>query len=337
MSVKHFIAVVAGKGGVGKTAMTILLAKALQRTGLRVGILDADIYGPSIANYFEKGEPPGELGDKISPANFSGIQNVSLGYFKQKSKNSSHLVRAPVANAIVDHFIHGIAWDDLDILLVDFPPGTGDVPMTLMQTISFTGAIVVTTPEEIARWDVEKAIEMLIAMKLPILGIIQNKSFLLDGERKIPLYLGDAGKALAEQFSIDLLGEVPFEPGVLESLREKKSWSLPSTSTLMMMMGEIAIEVSRKIWDNPISGQLELRKVSESLVEIVSKSGLVKRYSPSEIQKLCPCVTCEGKNGVAEQLESKILAIIRIGNYGWKMVFSHGCSQGIYPEELFKV
>ena len=304
--------------------------------GLKVGVLDADVYGPSIANYFEKGEPPGEVGQQIRPANYFGIQNVSLGYFKQKSKHSSHMVRAPGANAIIEHFIHSIAWESLDILLVDFPPGTGDVPMTLMQTVSFTGAIVVTTPEEMAKWDVQKAIEMVISMKVSILGLIQNKSFFVNGEQKIPLYIGQAGKDLADYFSIDLLGQAPFEPGILESLKERKFWLGAFESPLISLMGEIALEVSRKIWDNPDLGKFELRKINENLIEIVSQNGIVKKCRPFEIQKLCPCISCEGKKSSREQIEIQILELVRIGNFGWKIVFSDGCSQGIYSEELLK-
>jgi ATP-binding protein involved in chromosome partitioning len=327
----EYLAIIAGKGGVGKTTVAILLARALQQKGFKVGLLDADIYGPSIANYFQNGEHPKETEEGIIPANYSEIKNISLGYFQQKSKNISHLVRAPIANAIIDSFVHEVVWGDLDICLVDFPPGTGDVPLTLMQTLSFSGAVVVTTPEEMAKWDVEKALEMLISLKVPIYGIIQNKSFLIEGERKISLYQGEAGKELSLQFGIDFLGQMPFEPGILEKLQVKNSW-YRVTSPLLLLMEEIGIEISRKIWDNRSNVWVDLRVVDENWLEASSKEGNLKRYSAFEIQQKCPCANCQRRK---QKIQSQFRGLERVGNFGWKIQFSEGCSQGIYPDALF--
>ncbi len=332
--IMYYLSVIAGKGGVGKTTVTILLARALQKLGIKVGILDADIYGPSIAGYFEQAERPQETDQGIIPASFCNIKNISLGYFRQQSKQISHLVRAPIANAIIESFLNEIVWDGLDLLLVDFPPGTGDVPLTLMQSIPFTGSIVVTTPEEMAKWDVEKALEMLVSMKVPILGLLQNKSFLLDGERKIVLYTGSAAQELSEQFQTPLLGELPFEPGILERLKEKKSWLSSETTPLLTLMGEIAVEIRDKIWDNAAGGEVSVRKLDDHSIELVLKGSEPKMIRSLELQKQCPCASCSGVSSIKE--ESSIMDVVRVGNFGWKFYFSHGCSQGIYSDEFFK-
>lgn len=326
-----YLAVIAGKGGVGKTTISLLLSRAFQRNKIKVGLIDADIYGPSVANYFIKGEWPKEINGGISAANYEEIKNISLGYFQQNSKKISHLVRAPIANAIIESFLHEVIWDDVDLCLVDFPPGTGDVPLTLMQSVPFSGAVIVTTADEMAKWDVEKGIEMVLSMQVPVLGIIENKSYLDVEGRKIPLYVGSAGKDLSEKFSLDLLGRLPCEPGILEKLQEKNKWHALQ-SPLLDQMGEIAVEISRKIWDNPtFDSQLQFA-IEGGNLKVADGDRLIKEFSGKQLQQHCPCASCSRKK---IEVDSEILSIEKVGNFGWKIRFSQGCSQGIYTDAFF--
>ena len=172
--IRYCIAVLAGKGGVGKSTVAVHLAGALASKNV-VGLLDADIYGPSLQQMLkEESLPCNADGESLHPAKAGEISLMSYAYFQQ----AGGAVRAPVANGLIEQFVHGVRWGKLDYLVVDFPPGTGDIPLTLLQEIPFDGAVLVTTPQEVALIDVEKTILMLQRMCVPILGLIENMSFL---------------------------------------------------------------------------------------------------------------------------------------------------------------
>lgn len=206
------IAIAAGKGGVGKSSVTVNLALALMGSGARVGILDADLYGPSIGKMIPAQDPLQEVEGWMIPAKGLGIYTISLAYFALGKQAT--IVRAPIANQIISELIHKVKWPELDFLLIDFPPGTGDIQLTLMQQASLSGAILVTTPQEVALLDVEKAYEMLRYMQVPILGVLENMSYYeqVDG-RSYPFGQG-GGRKLCDQYGLQLLGEIPLDPAI---------------------------------------------------------------------------------------------------------------------------
>jgi ATP-binding protein involved in chromosome partitioning len=211
-AIKFVIAIAAGKGGVGKSSVTVNLALALQAQGFAVGIMDTDIYGPSIRKMLPEDRLPSQKGEVIQPALCSGIKMISMAYFRKDHEATA--VRAPIANGLISQFIKNVAWGNLDFLLIDFPPGTGDIQLTLSQQANLTGAIMVTTPQEVAVLDVRKAIHLFEQVKIPILGIVENMSYYAFPQFSEPLYLfgRGGGERLAIEKGVPLLGEIPIDP-----------------------------------------------------------------------------------------------------------------------------
>ncbi|ACF13790.1 protein of unknown function DUF59 [Chloroherpeton thalassium ATCC 35110] len=209
VKVRNTIAVASGKGGVGKSTVATNLAVALAKTGARVGLIDADIHGPSIPTMFGlKNEKPDVLGKTLIPLEKYGVKLMSIGFLVDQK--TAVVWRGPMVSSALRQFMNDVAWNELDYLLFDLPPGTGDIQLTLVQTVPLTGSVVVTTPQDVAVADVEKAISMFKSVKVPVLGIIENMSYysLPDGHREYIFGQG-GGKKLAESHSMPFLGEVP--------------------------------------------------------------------------------------------------------------------------------
>jgi ATP-binding protein involved in chromosome partitioning len=212
--VRHVIAVGAGKGGVGKSTVAVNLALALMESGLRVGLLDADIYGPSIPMLvgLEDGAKRVRMTEQrqILPLAALGLAVVSFGFFL--GPKSPAVWRGPMVGKAVKQFSRGVVWPDLDVLVVDLPPGTGDVPLSLAQSIVVDGAVVVTTPQRLASLEAEKAIEMFGKLDVPVLGVVENMSFAVCGcGRRFHPFGQGGGDALHRATGCALLGQVPFE------------------------------------------------------------------------------------------------------------------------------
>jgi ATP-binding protein involved in chromosome partitioning len=211
--INHVLAIAAGKGGVGKSTLTVNLSFALQRLGFCIGVLDGDVYGPSLRQMIPEDLLPSQIDrDIISPAMYNGLKMISIAHFKEKIE--SYLVRAPIATAFIAQFIHQIDWGFLDYLMIDFPPGTGDVQLSLIQEGAPSAAIIVTTPQEVALLDVRKSIEMFLKMNVPILGVVENMSFFVSPEtgEKHYLFGKEGGRRLAEEYRLDFLGEIAIDP-----------------------------------------------------------------------------------------------------------------------------
>jgi len=175
--VKNIIAVASGKGGVGKSTVALNLALALSKTGAKVGLLDADVYGPSIPLMLGMNKASMQVEDnKLQPAESNGIKVVSFGFFGEQQHQAA-IYRGPIISGIVKQFLVDTNWSDLDYLIVDLPPGTGDIPLTLAQTIPITGILVVTTPQDVASSVAVKAIGMFDKLNVPLLGVVENMSY----------------------------------------------------------------------------------------------------------------------------------------------------------------
>jgi ATP-binding protein involved in chromosome partitioning len=214
--VKNIIAVAAGKGGVGKSTVSTNLAAALARQGASVGIMDADVYGPSIPQMMGDPERPGQIdpANKIIPAIHHGMKIVSIGFFVERG--GAVIWRGPMVHKLLQQFLEDVHWGELDYMIVDLPPGTGDAQLSLSQLLPITGAVMVTTPQEVSIIDVEKALSMWTRVEVPVLGLVENMSGFVCpscGHHE-EIFQGGGGRKLAQRAGLKYLGDIPLEPAV---------------------------------------------------------------------------------------------------------------------------
>jgi ATP-binding protein involved in chromosome partitioning len=212
--VKRLIAIGSGKGGVGKTTVSVNLAISLARLGRSVGLLDADVYGPNVPLMFGISHAPNAIGERIQPLEKYGVRLMSMGFLNPGDKPL--VWRGPMLHSVIQQFLRGVDWGELDYLLIDLPPGTGDVALSLIQTAPLSGAVVVTTPSDVSLEDARKAINMFAQVRVPVLGLIENMSYLIapgSGER-IDVFGQGGGKRTAEQMQVPFLGEIALDPQV---------------------------------------------------------------------------------------------------------------------------
>ncbi|MBS1858377.1 MAG: Mrp/NBP35 family ATP-binding protein [Acidobacteria bacterium] len=212
--VKNLIAIGSGKGGVGKTTVSVNLAVGLASLGYRTGLMDADVYGPNVPLMMGINQTPVAHGERIQPLEHHGVRLMSMGFL---SPGDKPLVwRGPMLHSVIQQFLRGVDWGELDYLLIDLPPGTGDVQLSLIQTAPVTGAIVVTTPSDVSLEDARKAVMMFAQVRVPILGIVENMSYLScpHCNERIDVFSHGGGKRTAEQMQVHFLGELPLDPNV---------------------------------------------------------------------------------------------------------------------------
>ncbi len=216
--IKNIIAVASGKGGVGKSTVSTNLAIALSRHGYNIGLMDSDIYGPSIHIMMGVDERPMVTGDqKILPLEKFGIKLMSMGFLID---NDAPLIwRGPLVMKAVEQFLRDVVWGELDALVIDLPPGTGDAQLTLVQKTPLTGAIIVTTPQEVALVDARRGLKMFQKMDTRVLGIVENMSYFICPEcgKKTFIFGSEGGSRSSRQLNVPLLGQIPIEPWVTES------------------------------------------------------------------------------------------------------------------------
>ena len=212
--VKNVIAVASGKGGVGKSTVTVNLAVALAETGAKVGLMDADIYGPSIPLMMGAKEKPSQVGQQIQPVMKNGIKLMSMGFLVPE--NQPVIWRGPMVHGALMQFFNNVDWGDLDYLLVDMPPGTGDAQLTMSQSAPLSGAIIVTTPQEVSLLDARKGLRMFQNVKVPILGVIENMSgFVCNHCSEVShIFREGGGERIAREMEVPLLGKIPLDPNI---------------------------------------------------------------------------------------------------------------------------
>ena len=250
--VQNIIAVASGKGGVGKSTVATNLAVALSMAGLRTGLLDADIYGPSIPLMMGVHDKPQVSNtNRILPFLNHGVQMQSLGFFL--GENSPVIWRGPMVMRAVQQLLQDTDWGELDVLVVDLPPGTGDVQLTLAQTVPLTGAILVTTPQDLALLDVKKGAEMFKQVDAPLLGIVENMSFFTcpDCGKETEIFRRGGGQKESERLGIPLIGRVPLDPEVCDA-------------------GDTGVPVA--IGQPDTQAGVEFHKIAAAVVEILSQS-----------------------------------------------------------------
>ncbi len=269
--VKNIIAVVSGKGGVGKSTVASNLALAIAESGAKVGLMDADIYGPSIHIMFGvRGERP-VMRDvngkgKIVPIDRYGIKLMSIGLLVDERQ--AVVWRGPMVSSAIKQFVSDVDWGELDYLIIDMPPGTGDIHLTIVQTVPVTGVIVVTTPQLVALADAKKGIAMFNqpGLKVPVIGLVENMSYFTPAElpeNKYYIFGKEGGKKLADEFDIPFLGEIP----LIQSIREGGDIGVP----VMISDDEISKKAFIEFSDNAVRGiamrnaQLPVTEVTEVL------------------------------------------------------------------------
>lgn len=213
--VKNIVAVASGKGGVGKTTVAVNLALALQQMGAAVGLLDADVYGPNVPLMLGTEEQPQALSEReIMPVTAQGLKMISMGLLVPGDKPM--IWRGPMLHSAIRQFLYSVIWGELDYLIVDLPPGTGDVQLTLIQSVPVTGAVLVTTPSIVALADVRKAIEMFRQVNVEVLGVVENMSYFLcpHCSERIDVFGYGEGRRTAEQFGVPFLGEIEIDPRI---------------------------------------------------------------------------------------------------------------------------
>lgn len=211
-NVKNIIAIASGKGGVGKSTTAVNLAIALSQEGANTGILDADIYGPSQPTMLGVKTPPNMKNQKtLQPIIAHHVQSMSIGYLIDET--APMVWRGPMVSMALQQLLHDTHWDNLDYLIIDLPPGTGDIQLTLAQKIPVTGAIIVTTPQDLALMDARRACEMFRKVNVPVLGVIENMSIHICSKcgHHESIFGEGGGKHLAEQYGIELLGSLPLD------------------------------------------------------------------------------------------------------------------------------
>ncbi len=215
--IAHSIAVASGKGGVGKSTLAVNLAVALARSGARTGLLDADIYGPSIPIMTGVQQIPHSRNGKIVPLEAHGLRLMSLGFLMPEGAPT--VWRGPMVAGAIQQFLRDVDWGVLDYLLIDLPPGTGDAQLTLAQSLPLTGAIVVLTPQDVATQIASKALGMFQQLKVPILGIVENMSGFVCPHcgTAAPIFKQGGGRRASHQLGVPLLGEIPLDPMVCEA------------------------------------------------------------------------------------------------------------------------
>ena len=247
--VKNIIAVASGKGGVGKSTVAVNLARSLAATGASVGVLDADIYGPSMPTMFGlQGQKPGQVDGKMEPLMKDGIKVISIGFLVDESQ--AIVWRGPMASSAIKQFTTDVNWGELDYLILDLPPGTGDIHLTIAKQVPVSGAVVVTTPQTVALADCKKAVNMFLNpnINVPVFGIVENMSYFSPSDnpdKKYYLFGKDGGKELASQFNLPLLGQIP----LVEAIRESgdSGEAMATSETVRNAYNALAGELARHI------------------------------------------------------------------------------------------
>lgn len=341
--VKHIIAVASGKGGVGKSTVTTNLAVALAQHGYKVGLIDADIYGPSQPAMLGEHKAPKGINGSISPLEIHGVKFISMGVLNPKG--GAVVMRAPLATKAITQFLVGVLWGELDFLLIDLPPGTGDIQLSLAQQARLSGSIIVTTPQKVAREISRKALEMFENLNIPTLGVVENMSGFTCSHchRTTAIFKQGGGQSLGEELKVPYLGAIPLDPAIMQSgddgipvvVATPESHSAQCFQLLVQKLIGTIDDLQKN------STMLEPEKMQvfqdTGRLEILWKDKSITIVDPYTLRLNCPCASCvdeiTGKRVLDPSkvsIDIKILGARNIGRYGLAVNFSDGHNTGIY-------
>jgi ATP-binding protein involved in chromosome partitioning len=347
-TVKNIIAVASGKGGVGKSTVSANLALALAKTGAAVGLMDADVYGPSIPRMLgviSQQPATDPLSKKMIPFEKHGIKFISVGMLQQES-DTALIWRGPMASKLVQQFLGGVEWGALDYLLIDLPPGTGDIQLTLTQSVPLAGAIIVTTPQDVARTITQKGLRMFQQLQVPIIGIVENMSGFVCEHCHETTYIfkKGGGKKMSEELVVPFLGEVPLEPIIAAD----GDYGVPTVAAHPDTPSGKAYELIAK----QMASQLSIinnatSKISNRPKEVDTKDphvtvitwddGKIARYPNRYLRSMCPCAQCvnevTGERTIKLETidpEVRIMGVAPVGRYALHFQWSDGHGTGLY-------
>jgi ATP-binding protein involved in chromosome partitioning len=341
--VKNIIAIASGKGGVGKSTVATNLAFALKEMGARVGLMDADIYGPSQPGMLGAAlEPPQVIGGQLQPSNRHGLSFISMGLFL--GEGGPVIWRAPIAMKMIQQFISNVLWGDLDYLFIDLPPGTGDVQLTLAQQAQISGAIIVTTPQEVALDVARKGLKMFEQVNVPILGIIENMSGFICPHcgQETAIFGAGGGKIMADETGAPFLGSIPLDAAIMSSGEE----GIPvlaknRQSASAKVYSALAKTIEMRIQTMKSSGNLlepeQVELADNGQLHVSWPDGHQSIYTPYHLRVNCRCANCidedtglQTLDPVQVPLDIKITDIKPVGRYAMAISFSDGHNTGIY-------
>ncbi|HXV63118.1 MAG TPA: P-loop NTPase [Vicinamibacteria bacterium] len=341
--VKNLIAIASGKGGVGKSTVAANLAVALHEAGASVGLCDADVYGPSQGTMFGITQHPQANENKqLVPIESNGIRVMSMGLLT--TKETPVIWRGPMATRLVQQFLSGVAWGELDYLLVDLPPGTGDVQLTLTQSVPLTGAVIVTTPQDVARNIAEKGLRMFQPVQVAVLGIIENMSYFLCahcGERTY-IFREGGGMRIAEELGIPFLGGIPIDPEVVISGDEGKpivvrNPAAPAAAAYREIAARVAAAVAKANYEGAQADRPKEIAADEKSLRIRWSDGSESSFPFQFLRNHCPCAVCVDEwTGERKSLilllpsNFRPMAMEPVGNYAVQISWSDGHNTGIY-------
>lgn len=340
--VARIIAVSSAKGGVGKSTVASNLALALKALGGKVGYADVDIYGPSAPILFGTSELPKADRERklMHPVPVHGIEVMSMGFFLDD--DAPVVWRGPMVMSATKQFLRGVDWQGLDWLVVDLPPGTGDIVLSLAQEVPLDGAIVVTTPQDVAMSDVKRGVAMFRKVNTPILGIVQNMAgFACPGCGKVDHVFGErGGESLAQELGAPVLAEIP----ITTALRSQADAGTPlvaadpdhAVSRIYMELAakvQVAVDEARGDLYGPQPQEIS-HEAGADQVRIVWSDGVETKYSLSGLRGWCPCAQCQGHSGevrfVHAEQSPELTGFEGVGRYAVRFLWADGHSTGMY-------
>lgn len=347
--VKNVIPVASGKGGVGKSTVSVNLALALAKTGANVGLMDADVYGPSVPTIMGITEKPKQVNNRLVPVEKYGVKVISMGFLVPSTE--AVIWRGPMLHQMVQNFLGGVEWGELDYLVVDLPPGTGDIQLSLCQMIPITGAVIVSTPQDVA-WNVaQKAILMFNKLNAPVLGVIENMSHFICGHcgQKEEIFGSGGARKSAEKWGIPFLGEIPLVTSIRETSDQgnpivQSNPEHPVAKTFLKIAENLAAQISiRNIQGETKIVPIKIGPPNKPQIEIEWSDGHKSVYQSRELRFTCPCAECVNEITGQRRLNADSVpadvcaaAFNTIGRYALQIVWSDGHSTGLYGFEKLR-
>ncbi len=355
--VNHVIVVGSGKGGVGKSTSSVNLAMALKKLGYKVGLMDADIYGPSVPTMLGKNFPKeteAKMDEgQIVPFDMQGLKVISLGLLIGRDQPT--VWRAPMATKMINQFVTGVAWGELDFLIIDLPPGTGDIQLTLSQQSNITGSIVITTPQQVALDIAKKGLLMFQHVGVPILGVIETMSGFGCGScGSVTSIFGEGGaRKLAAEAAVPLLGQIPVDVELVRACDEGepivvRDPKAPSAKAYMDAAAKIvaAVEVLGQSEEKdvvPLAVEAIYGNDNDHKVAVFWSDGQKFSYSARLLRFMCPCAQCvdefTGERRIVESSVDRSVQLdkaLPVGRYGVNLVWSDGHTTGIFTYKYLR-
>ena len=341
--IQSMIAIASGKGGVGKSTVAANLAVALKRTGASVGLCDADVYGPSQGTMFGVSQrPEADQDRRLIPVEAHGVKLMSMGLLT--NKETPVIWRGPMATKLIQQFLAGVAWGPLDYLIIDLPPGTGDVQLTLTQSVPLTGAAIVTTPQDVARNIAEKGLRMFQPVQVPVLGIIENMSYFECShcQERTHIFSQGGGEKICSELGLPFLGGIPIDPEIVSSGDEgepmvARNPDSPTSQAYLAIAKRLAAAVSVVKHESGTSAKPKEISEGEGKLRIVWEDGHDSRYPFELLRNHCPCAICVDEwTGKRKNLilllpsDFRPLGLNPVGNYATQISWSDGHNTGIY-------